>query len=82
MFKDANRSTCRKDPDQTDQSDLGLLCLIRSINYTKTLMVSVNGHVYSGFSTCIFLLLSSRSNNEDNCSKLKICFFVQIIYKF
>ena len=26
-----------KDPDQTDQSDLGLLILIRSINYTKTL---------------------------------------------
>ena len=26
-----------KDPDQTDQSEFGLLCLIRSINHTKTL---------------------------------------------
>ena len=37
MFKDANRSAYRKDSDQTDQSDLGLLFLIRSINDTKTL---------------------------------------------
>ena len=45
-------------------------------------MVSVNGQVHSGFSACIFLLLSSRSNNEDNFLTLKICFFVQIISKF
>ena len=34
--KDADRLTYSKDPNQTDQSNPGLLCLIRSIN-TKTL---------------------------------------------
>ena len=30
------------------------------------IMVSVNGQVHSRISTCIFLLLSSRSNNKDD----------------
>ena len=62
-----------KDPDQTDQSDLGLVCLIRSKFWM--IMVSVNGQVHSGISTCIFLLLSSRSNNKDDFFEIKDMFF-------
>ena len=36
VFKNAYGVANNKDPDQTGQSDLGLLCLIRSVS-TKTL---------------------------------------------
>ena len=47
-------------------------------------MVSVNGQMHNGISTCIFhLLLSSRSNNEDQILKLKIqVFFVFFLNSF
>ena len=56
MFKNADRLAYNKEPDHTAQSDLGLLCLIRSVN-TKTLGdYGVNSQVHMGISTCIFLI--------------------------
>ena len=54
--KDADGLAHSKDPDQTGQSDLGLLCLRRlAVQKHWIIMVSVISQVLNAISTCIFI---------------------------